>query len=292
MSTNNQLNSPQPFTLAVGGTGHALTASAGGIVWSDSSKLNILAGTSTAGQLLLSGNAATPAWSTSTYPSTNAVNTLLYASSANVMAALATANSSVLITSSGGVPSLSTTLPNGIAATGMVLTTPKIITGINDTNGNPMLNFSPASSPVNYFLFFNAATGSGPAIYAHGTDTNVPFNLSSQGNGNIYLYGENGGSTISVFTPVASAVNYISFSNNTTGNPPSISTVGSDTNVNLYINPQGSGKLQLGNAASFSANNTTATVLGSLGPTGAHTTVQTWLTIVDNGGTTRYIPCF
>ncbi len=49
---------------------------------------------------------------TSTYPNTNAINTLLYASSANVMAALATANSSVLITSSGGVPSLSSTLPS------------------------------------------------------------------------------------------------------------------------------------------------------------------------------------
>lgn len=49
------------------------------------------------------------AFSTSTYPSTNAVNTLLYASSANVMAALATANSGVLTTSSSGVPSIDTT---------------------------------------------------------------------------------------------------------------------------------------------------------------------------------------
>lgn len=101
--------------LVNGGTNNALVASAGGIVWSDSTKLNILAGTSTANQLLLSGNAATPSWSTSTYPGTNAVNTLLYASSANVMAALATANSGVLVTSAGGVPSISTTLPTGLA---------------------------------------------------------------------------------------------------------------------------------------------------------------------------------
>lgn len=117
-----------PLSLADGGTNNALTASAGGIVWSDSTKLNILSGTSTASQILLSGNAATPSWSTSTYPSSNAANTLLYASSANTMAALATANSCVLVTSSGGVPSLSTTLP-------AALTIPQpSITGV--TNGS------------------------------------------------------------------------------------------------------------------------------------------------------------
>ena len=39
------------------------------------------------------------------------------------------------------------------------------------------------------------------------------------------------------------------------------------------------------------ANGTVATVLGSVGPTGANTTVQEWLTI-DINGTTRYLPCF
>jgi hypothetical protein len=63
-------------------------------------------GPGTAGQILQSGgNAANPSYSTSTYPSTNAVNTLLYASSANTMAALSTANDGVLITSNTGVPS-------------------------------------------------------------------------------------------------------------------------------------------------------------------------------------------
>lgn len=110
--TDNALSTP--ISLANGGTNNALTASAGGILWSDSTKLNILAGTSTAGQLLLSGNAATPTWTTSTYPSTNAANTLLYASSANTMAALATGNNGVLITSGGGVPSISSTLPSAV----------------------------------------------------------------------------------------------------------------------------------------------------------------------------------
>lgn len=112
--------------LAYGGTNANLTASNGGILYSSASAVGILAGTATAGQMLQSGASTTPAWSTSTYPATNAVNTLLYASSANVMSALATANSGVLVTSAGGVPSISTTLPSGIAATNMSLTTPTL----------------------------------------------------------------------------------------------------------------------------------------------------------------------
>lgn len=45
-------------------------------------------------------------------------------------------------------------------------------------------------------------------------------------------------------------------------------------------------------AANFSANGAVATVLGSIGPAGSHTTVQKWLTIVDDTGATLYIPAF
>jgi hypothetical protein len=112
--------------LTRGGTAASLTASNGGIVYSTATAMAILAGTATAGQLLQSGSSAAPSWSTSTYPATNAANTLLYASSANVMAALATANNGVLVTSAGGVPSISSTLPSGISATNMNLTTPTL----------------------------------------------------------------------------------------------------------------------------------------------------------------------
>ena len=93
------------LVLANGGTNANLTASNGGIFYSSATAGAILAGTATAHQLLLSGASTTPLWSTSTYPTTNAVNTLLYASSANVMAALATSNDGVLITDNTGVPS-------------------------------------------------------------------------------------------------------------------------------------------------------------------------------------------
>ncbi len=94
--------------LANGGTSANLTASNGGIFYSTATAGAILSGTATAQQLLLSGSSAAPIWSTTTYPTTNAVNTLLYASSANVMAALATANSAALVTNGSGVPAWQT----------------------------------------------------------------------------------------------------------------------------------------------------------------------------------------
>jgi len=133
--------------LSLGGTNANLTASNGGIVWSNTSQLQILAGTATAGQLLLSGASGSPSWSTSTYPATNAVNTLLYASSSNVMAGLATANNGVLVTSSGGVPSW---LANG--TTGQVLTA--------TTSGTPSWA-TPSSTK----------TAPAPTVYTSGSGT-------------------------------------------------------------------------------------------------------------------------
>lgn len=48
--------------IANGGTGGSLTASNGGIVYSDATRLQILAGTGSAGQCLLSGSNAAPSW--------------------------------------------------------------------------------------------------------------------------------------------------------------------------------------------------------------------------------------
>jgi hypothetical protein len=50
------------LALTNGGTNASLTASAGGVVYSTASAFAVLAGTSTAGQCLLSGNLAPPTW--------------------------------------------------------------------------------------------------------------------------------------------------------------------------------------------------------------------------------------
>ncbi len=110
--------------LTKGGTNANITASNGGIVYSNATQLQVLTATATANQLLLSGSSTTPAWSTATYPATTTANQLLYSSSANTVGGLVSANNSILVTNGSGIPSLSTTLPavNGSALTGLTST--------------------------------------------------------------------------------------------------------------------------------------------------------------------------
>lgn len=42
----------------------------------------------------------------------------------------------------------------------------------------------------------------------------------------------------------------------------------------------------------FVANGSIGVTMTSLGPTGSHTTIQKWLSIVDDTGATVYIPAF
>ena len=149
-----------PVALAYGGTNANLTASNGGIFYSTASAGAILAGTTTANQVLLSGSSAAPAWSTATYPATTTINQLLYSSANNVIAGLATGNNGVLITSAGGVPSW---LADG--TTGQVLTA---------TTGSPATwQNLPASS-----VTFTGDTGtpfSGAAVTVTGGTTGLTF---------------------------------------------------------------------------------------------------------------------
>lgn len=57
--------------LTRGGTNSSLTASNGGVVYSDASSLQILSGTATAGKLLASQSSVAPIWTTPTYPTTS-----------------------------------------------------------------------------------------------------------------------------------------------------------------------------------------------------------------------------
>lgn len=97
--------------LTRGGTAASLTASNGGIVYSNSTTLAVLAGTATARQMLQSGSSTTPAWSTTTWPATTTANRILYSSATSVIGEITSANSSVLVTDGSGVPGFSTTLP-------------------------------------------------------------------------------------------------------------------------------------------------------------------------------------
>ncbi|MBI2644291.1 MAG: hypothetical protein HYW95_02140 [Candidatus Wildermuthbacteria bacterium] len=106
------------LTLGNGGTGAALTASTGGIVYSGASALAILSGTATANQVLLSGSSAAPSWSTATYPATTTINQILYSSAANTVSGLTTGNNGILVTGATGIPSIATDIPTAVTIGG------------------------------------------------------------------------------------------------------------------------------------------------------------------------------
>jgi hypothetical protein len=225
------------LSLARGGTNANLTASNGGIFYSTASAAAVLAGTATAGQLLISGASTTPAWTTTTYPATNAINTLLYASAANVMGALATANSSILVTNGSGVPSWSTTLPSGLSATNLSLTTPTLGAATATS-----LAFSPTTGGI---IGTTAADNAGAGKVGEVISSVIPLasavslvNLTSKDMtsisltagdwdvwGNIFITYSIGGGIIIAWTNTTSAtkpdnslVNEITFTTGTQGN--------------------------------------------------------------------------
>ena len=93
-----------PVSLANGGSGASLTASNGGILYSNASTGAVLAGTATARQMLQSGASSAPAWSTATWPATTSVSQLLYSSTSNVVTGLATVQGGTLTTNAALAP--------------------------------------------------------------------------------------------------------------------------------------------------------------------------------------------
>jgi hypothetical protein len=109
-----------------------------------------------------------------------------YASSGTAVSGLSTANNGVLVTSSGGVPSISTTLPSGIAATNMALTTPTL--GVaTATSINKMAVTAPATSSTlavangKTFTASNTLTltGTDSSSIALGTGGTVTYTIAS-----------------------------------------------------------------------------------------------------------------
>lgn len=169
-------------TLGVGngGTGQVTLTSHGVLIGNTTSGINATAAGS-AGQVLQSGGAAAdPVYSTATYPATTTINQLLYSSSTSVVGGLATANNGVLITSSGGVPSISSTIPNAtqlnITALGTVATGVWNGTAIAIANGGTGQTAKTAA-----FDALQPMTTSGDIIYGGTSGTGTRLAKGSDG---------------------------------------------------------------------------------------------------------------
>jgi hypothetical protein len=91
---------------------------------------------------------------------------------------LAVANGGTGVTTSTGSTSV-------VLSTSPSLTTPRVITAINDTNGNELFGVTATGSAVNEFTVANAATGNAPTLSATGGDTNIGMALAPKGTGGV-----------------------------------------------------------------------------------------------------------
>lgn len=181
-------------------------------------------------------------------------------------------------TSSGSSPIIAVT--GGDAAISCVIKDKGAGGIVMQSNGVNVLTATNASpSVVNYVSMIGGTTGIGPAIQAVSVnDANVVLNLAGQGTGGV--------------TFCVNLANNFTMNGAAATMTPSIAVQGSDTNISLALIPKGTGLLQVNGSSSFTANGTGAAAITGFAPAGAGATPASWLTIIDNGGTTRYIPCF
>lgn len=156
---------------------------------------------------------------------TGSINQLAwYAANGTTLSGLSTANNGVLVTSAGGVPSISSTLPSSLT-----IPSPKITTGIYDTNGLLMLGFTAVGSAVNNFQMQNNITTGRPVLSAVGSDSNIGIQIDSKGTEGAYIKGQtNGAATTAgyrgeVLSAAVLAASAVSFTTATARNITSIS---------------------------------------------------------------------
>lgn len=151
-----------PLALNEGGTGAALTASNGGIFYSNSSTGAILSGTATANQVLMSGSSSAPSWSTATYPVSTTINEILFSSASNTVSQIAAGASAVLTCSSAGLPHWSNSMDNGyiiIGSTGGTPQAAQISAGAGISIGNGPNSITISSSTGGGGLTWSVVAG-------------------------------------------------------------------------------------------------------------------------------------
>lgn len=216
------------LSLSRGGSNADLSAqvSNGGIVYSDTAKMQILAGIATAGRILQSGASAAPTWSSISYPSsagstgqilrsngsdtvystavfadTYTANGILFSNGSNNVQNLSTANNGVLITNGAGIPLISTTLPNlvqdDITRLGTITSGVWNAGAITSSSINKILITAPATGATLTIADGKTFTASNSLTFTGTDGSSAAF-----GTGGTVAYTQN---NLSVFAPTTSA---------------------------------------------------------------------------------------
>jgi hypothetical protein len=132
----------------------------------------------------------------------------------------------------------------------------------NSTTSALQFNVSHTASAVNYVQSTGAATGNSPVISAQGSDANIQIQLQAKGTGLVRF--ATGGGLQAYVSDTVSAVNYVQVTGSSTGNDPTLSVQGSDTNINFAFVSKGSSiytfASQGGSSRQFRIDGTSASV--------------------------------
>jgi hypothetical protein len=124
------------------------------------------------------------------------------------------------------------------------------------------------ASAVNYVQAIGAVTTDTPVISSQGSDTNISLRFQGKGTGSsLFLRGD--GTPQFLISSTATAVNFFQVAGAQTGVSPALNAIGTDTNIDLILNPKGTGVLRFGTY--------TAGIVAQTG----------YITITDAGGTSR-----
>lgn len=215
------------------------TGNSGLLVTSNTGVPSILATSGVTGNMLRSNSALAPSWSTAVFADTYDVNTILYAGTLNTISGLATGNNGVLITSAGGVPSISSTLPSAVQGNitslgtitsgvwnGSVIGATYGGTGVNNGASTITLGGSLTTSGAftSTFTMTNTTSVTFPTSGTLATTSQIPsFPLSlANGGTNANLTAANGGivyssaTALAILAPTATANQILMSGSNTT----------------------------------------------------------------------------
>jgi hypothetical protein len=99
-----------------------------------------------------------------------------------------TASTALALDASKNVLSVTNTgTGNNVLATSPEITTPKIVTSINDANGNELFGFTATGSAVNELTVANAAAANPPTLSSTGSDTNINISITPKGTGGVAI---------------------------------------------------------------------------------------------------------
>jgi hypothetical protein len=124
---------------------------------------------------------------------------------------------------------------------------------LGGTSGAEALKVLSVANTVNRLESYGNLTGGSPRLYSNGSDTNVGFQISSKGTGNIEFLTNLFGQVQARITHVANAVNFLSLNGGAAGSPPELVALGSDTNVSLLLKPKGTGIVFVNGPIAFQA---------------------------------------